>query len=50
MQLEEAPERELTRNYECSNAKLADRLGFIPSHSVVDAITHLLEQIDELNR
>lgn len=44
--LEEAPQPPLTRNYECSNAKLADRLGFIPSHSVVDAVADLLDRID----
>ena len=39
----------IVRNYECSNAKLADRLGFIPSHSVVDAVADLLERIDVSN-
>jgi nucleoside-diphosphate-sugar epimerase len=46
VRLEEAPQPELTRNYECSNAKLAERLGFIPSRSVVDAVSDLLERID----
>lgn len=36
----------LTRDYECSNAKLADRLGFIPSRSVVQAVADLLSAID----
>jgi hypothetical protein len=36
----------LTRDYECSNAKLAGALGFVPSRSVVDAVADLLEHID----
>jgi nucleoside-diphosphate-sugar epimerase len=46
VQLEEAPLPPRTRNYECSNAKLAQRLGFIPSCSVVDAVADLLARID----
>jgi nucleoside-diphosphate-sugar epimerase len=46
VELEEAPLPSLTRNYECSNAKLASRLGFIPSRSVVDAVADLLPRID----
>jgi nucleoside-diphosphate-sugar epimerase len=46
VRLEEVDEPDLVRNYECSNAKLADRLGFIPSHSVVDAVTDMLSRID----
>jgi nucleoside-diphosphate-sugar epimerase len=46
VELVEAPLPALNRNYECSNAKLADRIGFIPSRSVVDAIADLLERID----
>jgi nucleoside-diphosphate-sugar epimerase len=45
VQLEEAPAPRLTRNYECSNAKLS-ALGFIPSHSVIDAVQDLLPRID----
>jgi nucleoside-diphosphate-sugar epimerase len=44
--LEEAPAPALTRNYECSNAKLAGRLGFLPSRSVVEAVAALLSTID----
>ena len=45
VELEEAPAPALTRDYECSNAKLA-ALGFIPSRSVVEAVQDLLEEID----
>ncbi len=34
---EEAPAPKLMRDYECSNAKLSGRLGFIPTRSVVEA-------------
>jgi nucleoside-diphosphate-sugar epimerase len=44
--LAEMPAPALTRDYECSNAKLAGRLGFVPSRSVVDAVDDLLEHID----
>jgi nucleoside-diphosphate-sugar epimerase len=37
----EAPE--LTRDYECSNAKLATTLGFHPARSVLDAVSDLVE-------
>ena len=46
MTLEEVPAPALTRDYECSNAKLSERLGFIPSRSVVEAVADLLERID----
>ncbi|MGH2953249.1 MAG: NAD-dependent epimerase/dehydratase family protein [Solirubrobacterales bacterium] len=46
VELEEAPLPSLNRNYECSNAKLSARLGFIPSRSVVDAVADLLPRID----
>lgn len=47
VRLEEAPlPSGLTRNYECSNAKIAQRLDFIPSRSVVDAVADLLDVID----
>ena len=36
--LKEEPAPKLTRDYECSNTKLASRLGFQPSRSVVEAI------------
>jgi nucleoside-diphosphate-sugar epimerase len=45
IELEEVPAPELTRDYECANAKLSMTLGFIPRHSVLDAVTDLLERI-----
>ncbi len=42
----EAPAPKLTRDYECSNTKLAHRVGFQPSRSVVEAISGILEAID----
>jgi nucleoside-diphosphate-sugar epimerase len=50
VQLEEVPAPELTRDYECTNAKLSTRLGFFPTHSVVDAVTDLLARIDLADR
>jgi nucleoside-diphosphate-sugar epimerase len=44
--LEEQPAPRLTRDYECSNTKLASRLGFQPSRSVVEAIEGILAAID----
>jgi nucleoside-diphosphate-sugar epimerase len=44
--LRETPAPKLTRDYECSNAKLAGRIGFQPSRSVVEAITGILSAID----
>jgi nucleoside-diphosphate-sugar epimerase len=44
--LEEVARPPLVRDYECSNAKLATRLGFFPTHSVVDAVSDLLARID----
>ena len=48
--LTETPAPKLTRDYECSNAKLSTVLGFIPRHSVLDAVTDLLERIDHEDR
>jgi nucleoside-diphosphate-sugar epimerase len=45
IELEEVPAPRLTRDYECSNAKLSTTLGFIPRHSVLEAVTHLLDRI-----
>lgn len=42
---EEAAPR-LTRDYECSNTKLASRVGFQPSRSVIEAIDGTLASID----
>jgi hypothetical protein len=47
--LEEAPAPQLVRNYECSNAKLANRLGFLPSRSVVEAVASMLAKLDTNN-
>lgn len=44
--LEETEGPRLTRDYECSNAKLSTRLGFIPSRSVVQGVSELLKAID----
>jgi nucleoside-diphosphate-sugar epimerase len=44
--LKEEPAPRLTRDYECSNTKLAGRLGFQPSRSVVEAIAGMLASID----
>jgi nucleoside-diphosphate-sugar epimerase len=46
VELEEVPAPKLTRDYECSNAKLSTTLGFIPRHSVLEAVSDLLARID----
>ena len=48
--LAEVPAPPLNRNYECSNAKLSTTLGFIPRHSVVDAVSDLLGRIGDWDR
>jgi nucleoside-diphosphate-sugar epimerase len=48
--LEEVPAPRLTRDYECSNTKLSGRLGFTPRRSVVEAIWHILAEIDLSDR
>lgn len=48
--LTEVPAPALTRDYECSNAKLSMTLGFIPRHSVLGAVTELLGRIDHEDR
>jgi nucleoside-diphosphate-sugar epimerase len=48
--LKEEPAPRLTRDYECSNTKLASRLGFQPSLSVVEAIEGILNAIDVEDR
>src|SRR5450755_2776129 len=50
VELEEFPAPKLTRDYECSNAKLASRLGFQPSRSVVEAIDGILASVDVEDR
>ena len=44
----EAPPR--TRDYKCSNTKMADRLGFVPNRSVVEAVSDMLQQVDLFDR
>ena len=48
--LAERPLPPRTRSYECSNSKLSERLGFNPTHSVVEAVSDLLERIDLADR
>jgi nucleoside-diphosphate-sugar epimerase len=48
--LSEQPLPPRTRSYECSNAKLSERLGFNPTHSVVEAVHDLLGRIDLADR
>lgn len=47
--LQEAPALALTRDYECSNAKLSAGLGFVPRRSVLEAVTDLLAKIADLD-
>jgi nucleoside-diphosphate-sugar epimerase len=46
VRLEEVPSPALTRDYECSNAKLSTTLGFIPRHSVLEAVADLVARLD----
>jgi nucleoside-diphosphate-sugar epimerase len=50
VRLEEVPAPTLTRDYECSNAKLTQKLGFTPCRSVVEAVSHMLTAIDLADR
>jgi nucleoside-diphosphate-sugar epimerase len=50
VELEEVPALNLTRNYECANAKLSTTLGFIPRRSVLEAVTDILSRVDPENR
>jgi nucleoside-diphosphate-sugar epimerase len=50
VRLEEVPAPALMRDYECANAKISQRLGFLPRRSVVQAVAELLEQIDVSDR
>jgi nucleoside-diphosphate-sugar epimerase len=45
--LDEVPAPALTRDYECSNAKLSTTLGFIPRHSVLEAVADLVARYDD---
>jgi nucleoside-diphosphate-sugar epimerase len=48
--IEEVPALKLTRNYECSNAKLSTTLGFIPRRSVLEAVSDLIARINPEDR
>jgi nucleoside-diphosphate-sugar epimerase len=48
--LEEAPAPALTRDYECSNAKLSTTLGFIPRNSVLEAASDLVTRFAGADR
>jgi nucleoside-diphosphate-sugar epimerase len=50
VRLEEVPAPKLNRDYECANAKISQRLGFLPRRSVVQAVAELLERIDLADR
>lgn len=50
VRLEEVPSLNLTRNYECANAKLSTTLGFIPRRSVLEAVTDILKRLDPDDR
>jgi nucleoside-diphosphate-sugar epimerase len=50
VRLEEMPAPPLTRDYECSNAKLGERLGFTPRRSVVEAVSEMLTAVDLTDR
>jgi nucleoside-diphosphate-sugar epimerase len=47
VRLEEAPMPELTRDYECANAKLSTTLGIIPRRSVLESVTDLLQRLKD---
>jgi nucleoside-diphosphate-sugar epimerase len=50
VRLEEVPAPRLNRDYECSNAKLSEKLGFTPCRSVVEAVSEMLTEIDLADR
>lgn len=50
VRLSDAPAPRLTRDYECSNHKLSQRLGFTPCRSVVEAVSEMLTAIDVNDR
>jgi nucleoside-diphosphate-sugar epimerase len=47
IELEEVAAPALTRDYECANGKLSQALGFIPRHSVLEAVSDLLAQVGD---
>jgi nucleoside-diphosphate-sugar epimerase len=48
--LREVQAPRLVRNYECTNAKLASRLGFVPARSVLTSVADLLERVGDTDR
>jgi nucleoside-diphosphate-sugar epimerase len=48
--LSETPAPRLTRDYECSNAKLSTTLGFIPRHSVLEAASDLVARLEDADK
>jgi nucleoside-diphosphate-sugar epimerase len=50
VRLDETPAPRLNRDYECSNAKLSQKLGFTPCRSVVEAVSQMLAEIDVSDR
>jgi nucleoside-diphosphate-sugar epimerase len=44
--LQEQPAPRLNRDYECSNQKMSQMLGFTPRRSVVEAVSDMLTRID----
>jgi nucleoside-diphosphate-sugar epimerase len=50
VRLDEVPAPPLNRDYECSNAKLSQKLGFTPCRSVVEAVADMLARIDISDR
>ena len=50
IELVETPAPKLTRDYECSNAKLSTTLGFIPRHSVLEAVSDILARVSDWER
>ena len=45
VELTEVPAPSLNRTYALSNAKLTKRVGYIPRHSVLDGIQHMLAHL-----
>jgi len=45
VELVEVPAPAINRTYALSNVKLTERSGFVPTHSVLDGITHMMENI-----
>ena len=45
VELEQAPQPTLVRNYRMSNAKLSAALGFTPSRTVLESIEHILTKV-----